>query len=252
MKHFFIIISFVFFLRSNSFAQQFKKIEQNKNTTLASYISENYNDAHISFQIINSITDQIGYTHFKYQQYYDQYPVQHAILITYTKNGKIISTNDNLQQLPLLDLDILKTKSDIIQQNNLSKKTIHSYSNVILNHGDCIGLCHKLTLSEYSSPSKYNQYYSVKNGELIKTVQLTHSSQAEGIGETVYSCTQNITTDSINPTTFNLRGYSRGNGIETYSLNNSTDTTAYTDFTDTDNNWDNFTAPLDQYAIDAP
>jgi len=250
MKHFFIIISFVF-LRSNSFAQQFKRIEQNKNTTLEHYISEHSPDTPISFQIINSITDQIGYTHFKYQQYYDQYPVQHTILITHTKNGKIISTNDNLQQLPLLDLEILTSKSDIIQQHNLSKKTIHTFTNVILNYGDFIGLCHKMVLSEINSPFKFVQYYSVKNGELIKTEQLTHAFYAEGVGETVYSGTQNIITDSINATTYRLRDYSRGNGIETYSLNNTTDTSAYSDFIDTDNNWDTFTDPLDQYAIDA-
>jgi len=250
MKHFFIIISFVF-LRSNSSAQQFKRIEQNKNTKFEAYISDHYPNTAISFQIINSITDQIGYTHNKYQQYYGEYPVEHAVLITHTKNGKIISTNDNLQQLPLLDLEILKTKSDIIQQNDLSRKTIHSYDNVILNYGDFIGLCHKIVLSKINSLFKFVQYYSVKNGELIKTEQLTHAFYAEGIGETVYSGTQNIITDSISPTTFNLRDYSRGNGIETYSLNNTTDTSSYSDFTDTDNNWNTFTDPLDQFALDA-
>lgn len=250
MKYTFIILSFVF-LSLISFGQQFKRIEQHKNTTIATYIAEHYTNTRVSFQIINSITDQLGYTHNKYQQYYNQYPVQHAVLISHTKNGVIISTNDNLQQLPQLDLEILKTKTDIIQQHSLSRKTIHSSTNVILNYGDFIGLCHKMVLSEIDSPFKFVQYYSVKNGELIKTEQLTHSFQAEGIGETVYSGTQTIITDSVNPTTFHLRDYSRGNGIETYSLNNTTDTTNFTDFTDTDNIWDNFTEPLDQYAIDA-
>ena len=208
------------------------------------------NNKRIHFKLLDSLSDQIGYTHCKYQQFYNEYPVAHAVLITHVKDGAIKFSNNNLQKLPEINLSFKLEVSEILKKNHLStdSKTLENIELVILNHGDFIGLCYKYTTPSFE---KKAHYFNAQDGNLIKTEQLTHYLNVNGQGETVYSGTQTISSDSIAPNIFRLRDYSRGNGIETYSLNNTTDTTNYIDFSNTSKDWLTFTDPIDQYALDA-
>ena len=247
------LITLLILISFNSITQTLSIVDNPQHGSFERFVKAYFPDKLTSFELIDSIQDQIGFVHYKYQQYYGGYPVQHKVLITHTKDKIITSFNDNLTRIPTLNLNLLKSGEEaiIIEQHQLSSKKIHAINKVILDYGDFFGLCYKFELSDVNSSNTYINYYTPETYELIKTEHLTHYFQSEGVGQTLYSGEQTITTDSLAENHFRLRDYSRGNGIETYTLNNSTDTTTYTDIIDTDNNWDTFDQPEDQYAIDA-
>lgn len=94
-------------------------------------------------------------------------------------------------------------------------------------------------------------YVDANTGEILFTNDLIHHADAHGTAATKYSGTQNIVTDSLSPTSYRLRESSRGNGIITLNLQNSTSHGAAVDFTDTDNHWNNVNANQDEVATDA-
>jgi bacillolysin len=98
--------------------------------------------------------------------------------------------------------------------------------------------------------SRQDVFVDAQNGEIIWKLDKLHSVDRVGTAVTGYSGTRTITADSIMGG-FRLREAGRGNGIFTWNMNNGTNTANRTDFTDTDNYWNNVNADLDQYATDA-
>jgi len=93
-------------------------------------------------------------------------------------------------------------------------------------------------------------YINSENGEIEKTEDLIHIyTNSTGTAVTKYQGTKTILTDQLEGH-YRLRENSRGNGIETYDMNQGTSFGAAVDFTDEDNFWDN-TANQDDAANDA-
>ncbi|MFO8054060.1 MAG: M4 family metallopeptidase [Bacteroidales bacterium] len=93
-------------------------------------------------------------------------------------------------------------------------------------------------------------YVDASNGEVLLENKTIHHIDSLGTAETKYSGTRPITTQYHN-NEFRLRETGRGNGIETYNMNNSTNYNNAVDFTNPDNSWDLFNASLDEVATDA-
>jgi Zn-dependent metalloprotease len=49
-----------------------------------------------SFKLLNTTSDKIGFTHYRYQQYYNNIPVEGTMYILHSKDGKVMSMNGEL------------------------------------------------------------------------------------------------------------------------------------------------------------
>ena len=79
-------------------------------------------------------------------------------------------------------------------------------------------------------------YVDAENGRILTKQNMFHGIDSTGVGNTAYSGKKEITTEFMN-SEFRLREDSRGNGIVTMNLQNSTDFSSAIDFTNDDNNW---------------
>lgn len=93
-------------------------------------------------------------------------------------------------------------------------------------------------------------WIDAQSGEVLKTNDRIKDADVTGTAHTKYSGIQPITTDSYSGS-FRLRETGRGGGIITYNLQNTANYGSEVDFTDTDNDWNNVNAALDEYATDA-
>jgi Zn-dependent metalloprotease len=87
-------------------------------------------------------------------------------------------------------------------------------------------------------------------GEVLFENLIIHHADVPGTAVTKYSGNQTITTDST-ATVYRLRETGRGNGIETYNMQQGTNYGSAVDFTDADNYWNNVNANFDEVATDA-
>lgn len=104
-----------------------------------------------------------------------------------------------------------------------------------------------------SKPESYNYYYiDATNGEVVFENPIIQ--HIEGPAATRYSGTRMIETEALTGVGFKLRDNTRGNGIETYNMNNTTNYATATEFIDNDNNWtaaEYNNADKDNAALDA-
>jgi Zn-dependent metalloprotease len=65
-------------------------------------------DAGYDLQLVRSETDQLGFTHHRYQQTYMGYPVEWAIYIAHAKNSKVATLNgDAFDKIPVVTAPVL-------------------------------------------------------------------------------------------------------------------------------------------------
>lgn len=93
-------------------------------------------------------------------------------------------------------------------------------------------------------------YVDARTGEVIWRRNRIHTADAVGTAVTRYSGTQTMTADQVSSNSFRLRETGRGGGIQTFNMARTTNY-SNTDFTDTDNNWNNVNANQDEVATDA-
>jgi bacillolysin len=93
-------------------------------------------------------------------------------------------------------------------------------------------------------------FVDAANGKIRNTINCIHDADVPGTANTGYNGSRSITADSYSGS-YRLRESGRGLGVETYDINEGTNYGSAVDFTDADNNWNNYNAQLDQYATDA-
>lgn len=225
--------------------------------------------------------DPMGYTHRRFLQTYKGLPVEGSMYLLHTHQGKLISMNGEFY--PDLSVNHIPTLSEAqgLQsalnhvQGNLYQwqvpgaeaflqmetgnpmATFYPHGELVivaLNNDVRTGdfrLAWKFNVYAAEPLSRSDIYVDANTGQIIFEKELIHTTDVQGTAVTAYSGTQTMTADSTAPGNYRLRETGRGNGIETYDLNNSNNYAAATDFTDTDNFWNNVNANLDQYATDA-
>ncbi|MEA3445404.1 MAG: M4 family metallopeptidase, partial [Bacteroidota bacterium] len=97
---------------------------------------------------------------------------------------------------------------------------------------------------------KKDVFIDAENGEVLIAMDQLLNADVPATAQTKYSGTQEIVSDSFG-SSYRLRESGRGNGIETYDMNTSTNYNASVDFTDADNYWNNFNSNFDEVATDA-
>ncbi len=247
-------------------------IEQLKNQLESEYAFE--------LKLMKAEIDEIGWTHYRYRQMVNGYEIANTMIIFHTINGQVISYNGDYYPnlVVMADYDIAEKEAlkfatqymgakiykwQLPQQEAFIKIEQEDPKATFLPKGELVyksvgdvyhqttfKLCWKFNIYAHEPMARKYIYVDAKNGNIMGEEDLLHTGDAKGTAVTKYAGKQTITTDST-AIEFRLREKGgRGNGIETYNLQQGTSYTN-TDFTDADNYWNNKNANKDEVATDA-
>ncbi len=235
--------------------------------------------ANSTFKPYQVKTDELGYTHTRHQQYYNGYPVEASQVISHMRDGKVTMVNGDYYvnfssntSASLTESDALKSalKKVNAQRYIWENKAAEAHERMATNDpaftyypkGELVYV-HKKG-ADYSAENmrlayKFNIYAEVplyranvfvdaNTGEILDEQNQICTFDVVGTAVTQYSGTVIMTSDN-NGGTFRLRETGRGNGIQTYDMNNGTSYAGAVDFTNPSSNW-NVTG-ADQAAADA-
>lgn len=230
--------------------------------------------------------DALGFENHKFQQTINGIPVEYGYINLLVKNNKVISQNGEwFKNVPT---SVNERRSAISEANALSaalsyvgassykwqdaaeeaflkaetknknatyypKGNLVYYSDPSNPDTKKIKLAYKFVVYASEPLSKQEIFVDANNGTVLGANALIHETNATGSAVTGYSGTQTITTDQVSTTSYRLRetGRAGGTAVETYNLKKKTTYATATDFTDTDNTWNNVNTSKDQYATDA-
>jgi Zn-dependent metalloprotease len=234
----------------------------------------------MDFVLISSESDQIGQKHYRYQQTFNGIAIEHAIWIVHTRQDKIFSMNgmllpslsnagsSSLSEQAALEKAITHVGAEIYKwelpgeeahlkrETNEANATYFPKADVVyvsqngLYTYDSYRLTYKFNIYAHSPVSRAEIYVDASSGEIIYENEVFHNIDVPGTAQTAYSGSQTIIADSFGGG-FRLRDAGRGNGINTYDMNEGTNYGNSVDFTDADNFWDNVNAEMDEVATDA-
>ncbi|MBL4592557.1 MAG: M4 family metallopeptidase [Flavobacteriales bacterium] len=232
-------------------------------------------------KVLRKENDNLGVTHYRYQQYHKGVEVYGAQYMVHEKNQQLISSNGKLVK------GISKANSTSIKPNKailnaisfvgaekymwesagaeqllkqIKNNAFASYypqaelvffDKYFTQVGSNYKLAYKVEVYAEKPLSKQDVFVDAQTGEIIHAYNKLHTTEVTGIASTKYAGTQSIQVDSLSATSFRLREYSRGGGIETYNMLQGTNYALAVDFTDTDNIWNNVNAQQDEAATDA-
>jgi Zn-dependent metalloprotease len=260
---------------------QFRKDAQFPLGNFESWARSAFNlSAEYSFQLLNSEKDGLGMVHYRYQQTWNGYPLVSAMMIVHTKNNAVLSVDGlsfnkinaataatvtegaalnkalNHTNASVYRWQVPQMESVLKKQTNNPQATFYPKGELMLApvNGNYLDNQYRLAyrFDVYSVEPLKREYVFVDalTGEVIYTLNRIHTSNSQATAVTGYRGNRTIATDSVNATSYRLRETTRGLGVETYNLQQSTNYNN-TDFTDVDNYWNNVNAAEDQYATDA-
>jgi bacillolysin len=233
----------------------------------------------VAFVPYATTSDAVGMTHTRYQQIYHSFPVEGSMVISHSRNNKVVSVNgDYAQEIgaatspSLSEKQALRKALDKVQAKKYRwenaaeeaalRQSANNTTSTYYPKGTLV-VIHKKG-SDYSAASyrlayKFNIYADVPlyranvfvdavNGDIVDEQNLICTADVVGTAVTKYSGTVPMTSDNFGAGQYRLRETGRGLGVETYNLKTST-TYTNTDFTNTSSNWT--TTGNDQAASDA-
>jgi Zn-dependent metalloprotease len=235
-------------------------------------------DVASSWILLSTEKDDAGNVHYRYQQTWQQTPIRDAIFILHTREGRIYSFNGIIYSTIQTANSKTVNKSDAFanaltfvhavsykwedaSEENWLKKiskddnaTYYPQGEMILVKDKQKGIykyAWKFDIYASKPLSRQDVYVDAQTGEVLLTLNRLYTTDVEGTAVTHYSGTKTITTDSLSPTSFRLRETGRGNGIQTYNMQQGTNYGSAVDFTDADNYWNNVNGNQDEVATDA-
>ncbi len=229
---------------------------------------------------INKMTDKLDMLHTRYQQYYNGIKVKDGEYIVHARNGRVESANGmfidgiSLSTVPALsqnaalekalahigaktykwDMDAEETHLQTISRN--PSATYHPKGELLVAaaNGDIfkkeMHLVWRFDIYASEPMSRNYVYVDAQTGAIVDVKNRIHEIDVNGSANTMYSGTQNIVCDNFNAGQYRLRETGRGQGIQTYNLNNSTNQGNGVDFTNNSSTWTSTTND-DHAAYDA-
>ena len=250
--------SFIRFYANNQMAGVVDTITDSE-TALRTYVYKQQKDAAIK---VYSTKDNLGFTHEKFQQYYNGVKVEYGMYsvnkknnVLHSMNGEYIHVDPNLKTKPLLSenealkfaLEFIGAKKYMWQNpdNELfAKKTEkagtyypHGELVIVKNYFSDINeivLAYKFNIYAEIPLSRDYVYVNANTGKIVHRNPIIKDANIIGNAATRYSGSRAITADSYNGA-YRLRESTRN--VETYDMNMGTDYNSAVDFTDNDNNW---------------
>lgn len=234
------------------------------------------------FHLIKQETDKLGWSHFRYEVAVrdgnSHLPVEGASLVAHCRHGFMESVSgfvpggtlsvnptvavDQARQAAIASVGAQVYKWQIGEEEQRLRyelgpqATYYPEGELVLTPAELsvpkapYVPAWKFNIYAHQPMSRQMVYVDANSGEVLYSIALIHTSDTTGTAVTRYSGTRTIITDYTG-TTFRLREAGRGDGIETYDLNQGTNYGAAVDFTDADNYWNNINAQQDEVATDA-
>lgn len=232
-----------------------------------------------AFKLLNASSDKLGFTHYRYMQYFNNIPVEGTMYILHTKNEKVISMNgellpdistgavasvneSNALSAALNSVHATLYKWQIPAEENFLKSKDNNPAATYYPKGELVyvsagklksenmRLAWKFDVYAQTPLSRDYVYVDALTGEVLLKKDRIHTTDTPGTAITAYSGTRTIITDSFSGG-YRLQETGRGGGIRTFNIMTGTNYNNAVDFTDADNTWNNVNAQLDQYATDA-
>ncbi len=248
---------------------------------IVDFLSKLFNlSADYSFELMKAESDNQEQKHLTFQQYYKGSPVEFGIYKAHFIAGKLSSINGafytNIDQSASPSIEASVAVQSAINAVNAStykwdvpmEEALLKYETQnaeasyfpkpalvwVATNGDynraVFQLAYKMDIYASQPLSRQNIYVDAHTGLVVYSTDQIHTADSLGNAVTVYSGNRAMMADYFN-NQFRLRETGRGNGIQTYDLNNTSNYGAAVDFIDFDNNWNNVNASMDQYATDA-
>lgn len=198
-----------------------------------------------------SETDELGFTHDKYQQYYKGVKVEGAVYTVHSRKNVIESLSGEYKSLDSIDvtpkitavaaLDAAMKKINaklyawdptVIKGYNGYSKPVGELVIIGGSEGDKMGPRLAWKLDVYAVEPLYRAWVFVDaiTGQVLFENQRIHTINAPSSGTSLFNGTVSFSADNTG-TSYRLRQTVNGNGIETYNLNRGTNYAAATDFT---------------------
>lgn len=211
--------------------------------------------------------DELGFTHTRYKEYVNGFPIEGTMVITHSKDGKLKTVNGDYIQSMSSSYAASLSEKDALQyalkkvnaqkymwENEAFEKQEKESSNnpnftfkpkgeLVVVHkkgqdysASNIRLAYKFNIYAEVPLYRADIYVDANTGEVINEHNLICTVNAVGTAVTKFSGTVTMTSDNSATNTYRLRETGRGNGINTYNMSNST-TYSQTDFTNTSSTW---------------
>ena len=214
-------------------------------------------------------TDQLGFVHEKFAQYYQGVRVEHADYTVHAKGGTVESISGDFEKIAGLNTtpslnasDALKRAlafvgaqkymwQDLGEETGLKQDTNNSAASyypqgelvIVRNElgrqngtkGQPV-LAWKFNVYAQEPVSRAYLYVDAQTGEVVAKDDIIKHTGATGTFATAYSGSRQIN-DGTTTGGYFLRETTRGLGIETYNMKKGTSYSKAVDFVDADNNW---------------
>ncbi|MBJ6108475.1 M4 family metallopeptidase [Hymenobacter sp. BT523] len=202
-------------------------------------------------------TDQVGYTHQKFAQFYQGVRVEHATYTVHSKGGTVESISGDFEKI-----SGLSTTPSLSESAALTKALAHVGARkymwqtteanaaefapqgelVIVRDGrqnaetGPLVLAWKFNVYAAQPISRSFVYVDARSGQVVLQDNIIKHAAATGTFATAYSGSRTIA-DGTTTGGYLLRETTRGLGIQTFNCKKSNSYTSATDFIDADNNW---------------
>ena len=203
-------------------------------------------------------TDQLGFTHQKFAQYYQGIRVEHADYTVHAKAGTVesisgdfekisgLNTTPSLGETAALSRALAHvgarqymwqtTEADAASFRPTGELVIVRDSRQSAETGPLV-LAWKFNVYAAAPISRAYIYVDARTGEVVLQDNIIKHAAATGTFATAYSGTRTFNDGTTTGGYYLREGTTRGLGIETYNCRKGNSYTAATDFVDADNNW---------------
>lgn len=162
------------------------------------------NDAY-KFELKNEHTDELGLTHYRYQQYFKGFPIDGKEVIIHSKEGLVYNLNGHILEATDIVLErsitgevaISKAMNYLKVTDLLNEKSFSLCILPISNGESSKGkMCYKIRIDTDSPLSMCYVYVDAKTGEILKRLELVPHADTNGTGVSRYSGSRSIVCDS--------------------------------------------------------
>ena len=216
-------------------------------------------------------TDQLGFVHQRFAQYYQGIRVEHADYLVHSKGGTVESINGDFEKIANLSITpSVNEKSALAQALNkvgakqymwqTGEANAQAYQptgelvivrDARVENGPQV-LAWKFNVYAAAPISRAYVYVNAHTGDVVLQDNIIKHAAATGSFATAYSGTRSFADGTTTGGYFLREGTTRGLGIETYNAKKGSSYTAAVDFIDADNSWTEYNnANFDNVAGDA-
>ncbi|MDQ3110533.1 MAG: M4 family metallopeptidase [Bacteroidota bacterium] len=224
--------------------------------------------------------DNLGFTHYRYNQAYNTIKVEGGEYLVHERNGRVesvngmwmdgitLNTNPSLAETAALQSALNFTNAQLykwqVPADEAAIKHIKNDVNATwYPKGELVIVCadNDIFKREYHLAWKFDIYslqpfgrkyiyVDAQSGMIVAKSERIHETDVPATGTSLYSGTINFTCDNYAAGLYRLHETARGQGIETYNANNSTNQANATEFVNSSATW-TATANFDNAAYDA-